>query len=90
MAKGPATDSDERLHLGDRLALRPREAAEALGISERSLRQLLPELPHLRLGGCVVLPVDSLRAWLIAQAETQQRRTDAAVDEVLLSLESEQ
>ena len=78
---------EHSIFLGDRLALRPREAAEALGISERMFRQLLPEVPHLRAGGCVLIPVDSLRSWLIAQAEAQRGRTDAAVDEVLRSLE---
>jgi len=32
------------LQLGGRLALRPVEAAAALGVSERNLRQLLPLL----------------------------------------------
>jgi excisionase family DNA binding protein len=77
------------LHLPDRLALRPREAAEALGISERTFRQLLPELPHLRAGGCVLIPVDGLRQWLADQAEIGRNRVDAAVDEVLASIVSE-
>ena len=34
------------------------EAAEALGIDERTLRQILPVLPHVRVGGVVLLPVD--------------------------------
>ena len=33
--------SEERLHLADRLALRPKEAAEALGVSERALRRVV-------------------------------------------------
>ena len=49
--------------LSERLALRPREAAQALGISERKLRELLPELPHVRRGGVLMFPVDSLRGW---------------------------
>jgi excisionase family DNA binding protein len=89
MAKSPATDSGERLHLADRLALRPKEAADALGISERTLRQLLPELPHLRAGGCVMIPVDGLRQWLSEQAKAGKNRVDAAVDEVLASISSE-
>ncbi len=44
--------------LSNRLALRPAEAAQALGIGERTLRQILPELPHVRVGGVVLLPVD--------------------------------
>ncbi len=46
------------IELATRLALRPREAAEALGLSERKLRELLPELPPVRRGGIVLFPVD--------------------------------
>ena len=49
--------------LASRLALRPKEAAEALGISERKLREMLPELPHIRLSGVVLLPVKQLGSW---------------------------
>ncbi len=84
-----ANSSEGRLHLADRLALRVPEAARALGISERQVRQLLPEIPHTRLGGCVVLPVDALREWLLKQAQTGKRRVDTAVDEVLASISSE-
>ena len=74
------------LHLDGRLALRPTEAAEALGISERKLRQLLPRLPHVRLDGVVVLPVEQLRRWLAEHAEAQASRVDAAVAEVLAGI----
>ncbi len=67
----------------DRLALRPKEAAEALGVSERTIRQILPELPHLRVGGAVLLPVESLRAWLKKHAESERGHVDEAVDDVL-------
>ena len=65
------------------LALRPKEAAKALGLSERKLRELLPELPHLRVGGAVLLPVESLRAWLKEHAESERGHVDEAVDDVL-------
>jgi len=53
------------------IALRPREAAKALSISERQLWTLTKRgaIPHLRLGRCIVYPIDSLRAWLRHQAE---------------------
>ena len=54
-----------------RLALRPREAAKALGVGERLLFDLTKrgEIPHLRLGNkCIVYPVDALREWLAEQA----------------------
>jgi excisionase family DNA binding protein len=53
------------------LALRPREAAKALGISTRHLWQLTKDgsIPHVRVGRRAVLyPVDELRAWLSRQA----------------------
>jgi len=48
------------------LALRPREAAKALGISERLLWEWTDrgEVPHIRLGKAILYPVDSLRDWL--------------------------
>jgi len=55
-----------------RLALRPREAARALGVSERLLWSLTNRdlIPHVRLGNkCIVYPVAALRAWLDKQAQ---------------------
>jgi hypothetical protein len=49
-ARSKAERGERRLHLPDRLALRPKEAAEALGISERKLRDELNQIPHVRLG----------------------------------------
>jgi hypothetical protein len=71
------------LDLANRVALRPAEAARALGVSERKLRELLPRLPHVRLDGIVVLPVDQLRRWLAEQTEIHRSRTDQAVAEIL-------
>jgi predicted DNA-binding transcriptional regulator AlpA len=59
----------------DRLALRPRECAKCIGISERSLWTLTKanEVPHTRLGKSVLYPVDALRrhGWLEAEAVAQ-------------------
>lgn len=59
------------------LAMRPREAAAALGISERLLwdwtRQGL--VPHVRIGGVVVYPTDALRDWLRKQAEAEEKKS---------------
>jgi excisionase family DNA binding protein len=51
------------------LALRPKEAARALGIGERKLWSLTNagELPHARIGRAVVYPVRELETWLSAQ-----------------------
>jgi excisionase family DNA binding protein len=76
------------LSLADRLALRPAEAAQALGIGERTLRQILPELPHVRVGGAVLLPVEALQAWLREKVETEQGRAEKVVEEILHAVES--
>jgi len=48
------------------LALRPREAAKALGISERLLWEWTDRriVPCVRMGKAILYPVDSLRDWL--------------------------
>lgn len=58
-----------------RLALRPKEAATALGIGTRLLWQLTntKQIPHTKLGRCVVYPVAAIEAWLKEQAERGQR-----------------
>ena len=74
---------EHRPQLSERLALRPKEAAEALGISERTLRQLLPELPTVRRGNIVLVPVAGLREWLRAESEAEKGRAEKAVTEIL-------
>ena len=59
-----------------RLALRPREAALALGIGERLLWSLTNQgvIPHVRLSSrAIVYPVDQLRAFLAQQAADGRR-----------------
>jgi len=53
-----------------RLALNAREAAAALSISARSLWLLTNQraIPHVRLGGRIVYPIDLLRTWLAENA----------------------
>ncbi len=58
------------------LALRPREAAKALGISPRLLWQLTKDgrIPCVRIGGTkrrtVLYPLADLQAWLTNKANT--------------------
>ncbi|MBN2129815.1 MAG: helix-turn-helix domain-containing protein [Sedimentisphaerales bacterium] len=54
------------------MAMRPREAAKALGISDRLLWKWTDRglVPHIRLGKAILYPVDSLRDWLQRQAES--------------------
>ena len=77
---------DDPLRLCDRLALRPKEAAQVLGLSERALRALLPELPHVRAGGAVLLPVDLLQEWLRQRADANGADAKSVADEVLREL----
>ncbi len=53
------------------MALRPREAAKALGISPRKLWQLTHDghIPSVKVGRTVLYPTAELRAWLSQQAE---------------------
>jgi excisionase family DNA binding protein len=63
-----ATDCQKDLPL---LALRPREAAKALGIGERLLWEMTKngEIPCVRLGTrLIIYPVDVLRDWLKGRA----------------------
>lgn len=78
-----AKSAEKPFELANRLALRP---AEALGIGERKLRELLPELPHIYMGSAVVIPIESLRAWLRKEA-SRPDQTDAMVDEILKDLQ---
>ena len=71
----------------ERLALRPIEVAKALGVSERTIRQVLPGIPHFRIGTAIVVPIEALKKWLIDQAKVEEGRIDAAVEEILDGLE---
>ncbi len=80
------TETKDRLALSDRLALRPREAAKALGLSERSLRDLLPQLPVVRTRRAVLIPVDALREWLHSRARSDGDKAKEVAQEVLQDL----
>ena len=64
------------------------EAARALGISERTLRKMLPGLPHVHLGGAVVLPVVLLEEWLRSQAQSEKSRAEGDVEDILDALKA--
>ncbi|MFO0897985.1 MAG: helix-turn-helix domain-containing protein [Pirellulales bacterium] len=55
------------------LALRPREAAKALGVSDRTLWSWTHhgDIPHLRIGRTVLYPVEGLQAWLRSRSQFQ-------------------
>ena len=56
-----------------RLALRPKEAALALGLSPRKLWELTASkrIPCIRLDKAVLYSVAALETWLAQQAEAQ-------------------
>jgi predicted site-specific integrase-resolvase len=53
------------------LALRPRDAARALSISERTLWYWTKAgiVPSVRVGHVTLYPVDAVRKWLAEQAQ---------------------
>jgi excisionase family DNA binding protein len=59
----------------ERLLLRPVEAAEAIGIGRSKIYELLAsgEIPSIRVGASVRVPVDALRAWIARQLEERQQ-----------------
>lgn len=60
----------------EKLALRFREAAKAIGISERLLATLVAEkrVPHLRVNTVVLFPIRELQQWLTAEAAKEGRQ----------------
>ena len=57
------------MNVSDKLMLRPIEAADAIGVSRSKVYELLSrgEIPSVKLGGCVRVPVDALRGWITQQ-----------------------
>ena len=77
----------EALQLSDRLALRPKEAAEALGVSERTLRKWMRDegLPYFRVDGAVCLPTAELERWMLERTGSQET-SDEITEEILRDL----
>ena len=78
------------IRLSDRLALSVAEAAAAIGVSERHLRTVLPQIPHLRLAGRVLIPREQLAEWLRTEADKEGNRVDEVVGKVLEAVTQEQ
>jgi hypothetical protein len=76
------------VRLSERLALSVSEAAAAVGVSERLMRSVLPDIPHCRLGNRVVIPVSLLVEWLRKQAEKEQNVVGKAVNDILGEIQS--
>ncbi len=80
--------TERPIQLNNRLTLSVREAAEAIGVSERHLRSMLPEIPHLRIGTRVVIPVERLKQWLSERADTEAKNVDKACNDIINELHS--
>ena len=67
-----------------RLALRAKEAAEALGISERLLWDWTrgEGVPHVRIGNVVLYPVSEMRHWLRCRAMEPAEEIPGSVNAV--------
>jgi excisionase family DNA binding protein len=59
----------------DRLLLKPIEFADAIGVSRSRAYELIQrgEVPSIRVGSSVRVPVDALRAWIQRQVEENAR-----------------
>jgi excisionase family DNA binding protein len=62
--------------LNEKLLLRPAEAAEVIGVSRSRAYELIGsgQIPSIRIGGSVRVPVAALRAW-IDERLAEQRGT---------------
>jgi excisionase family DNA binding protein len=63
------------MSLDSALALRPREAAKLLSVSQRTLWTWTQAgiVPHTRVGRTVLYSVDALRGWLSEQSSCSNR-----------------
>jgi len=57
-----------------RIALTPRETAQSIGVSERTVNTWIAEdvLPSTLIGRCRLIPVAALREWLAARVEDRR------------------
>ena len=70
----------------ERIALGIREVAATLGVSEGLVRKWLPEMPHLRLGERVLVPVEPLREWLHSRARAEEMGSKRVAEDILAAL----
>jgi hypothetical protein len=67
-----------------RLALRPREAAAILGISERAFRRIQHEIPSVRRGRLVLYRPEAITGWLRRSESSDERLLDGLAAELAL------
>jgi excisionase family DNA binding protein len=71
----PSRPSNREFTTAQRQALRAKEAAKAIGISERTLWDWTRDhgVPHFRIGNTVVYPLKQLDEWMAAKVKEQSR-----------------
>jgi hypothetical protein len=79
-------DPDNFSRLDSRLALRANEVAASLGVSDRKFRQIASRLPAVWLDSLRIFPVDTLRQWLIDEAERQSAEEALTIDSIVAEL----
>ena len=61
-------DVGELKAMNDRILLRPAEAADAIGVADQRHELIAAgQIPSVKLGGCVRVPVVALQAWIERQ-----------------------
>lgn len=60
----------------EKLLLRPDEAADAIGVSRAKAYELIAkgDLPSVRIGGSVRVPLEGLKRWVSERTTEQTRR----------------
>lgn len=60
----------------DRILLRPEEAAAAIGVSRSKAYELIAskQIPSVRIGASVRVPIQALREWIESQLESSTAR----------------
>ncbi len=63
--------------MGERLLLRVTEAADALGVGRSKLYEMVArgEIPAVKVGGCVRVPVAALQTWIESQLRERAQET---------------
>ena len=62
--------------MNDRLCLRPAEVGEQIGVSRTKAYELIAsgEIPSLKVGGCIRVPVAALKMWIDEKARKAESR----------------
>ena len=85
-----ASMTRQSIQLANRIGLTVKETADALGVSERHIRELLPEIPHTRLGNRIVIPIQPLNDWLRKRAESEKQNCVDVAENILNELSFDQ